>query len=103
MSIGIQEIILISFMALVILGPERLPIVIKNILSFSKKIKRTFNQIKADLEREVNINEITQEIHNEEILRELGEPIEQIKKNTDDIEKFFNKKNDTPNIDKENH
>lgn len=103
MSIGIQEIILISFMALVILGPERLPIVIKNILSFSKKIKRTFNQIKADLEREVNINEITQEIHNEEILRELGEPIEQIKKNTDDIENFFNKKNDTTNIDKENH
>ena len=91
MSIGIQEVILISLMALIILGPERLPLAIKNILSFSKRIKRSFNQIKADLEKEVNINEITQEIHNEQILKELGEPIEQLKKNTADIEKFLNK------------
>ena len=91
MSIGIQEVILISLMALIILGPERLPLAIKNILSFSKRIKRSFNQIKADLEKEVNINEITQEIHNEQILKELGEPVEQLKKNTADIEKFLNK------------
>jgi|TARA_B100002019_G_scaffold202802_1_gene175814 sec-independent protein translocase protein TatB len=91
MSIGIQEVFLISLMALMILGPERLPIALKNILSFSKKIKRSFNKIKADLEREVNINEITQEIHNEQILKELGEPVEQLKKNTADIEKFLNK------------
>lgn len=91
MSIGIQEVFLISLMALMILGPERLPVALKNILSFSKKIKRSFNKIKADLEREVNINEITQEIHNEQILKELGEPVEQLKKNTADIEKFLNK------------
>jgi sec-independent protein translocase protein TatB len=91
MSIGIQEVFLISLMALMILGPERLPIALKNILSFSKKIKRSFNKIKADLEREVNINEMTQEIHNEQILKELGEPVEQLKKNTADIEKFLNK------------
>ena len=91
MSIGIQEVFLISLMALMILGPERLPIALKNILSFSKKIKRSFNKIKVDLEREVNINEITQEIHNEQILKELGEPVEQLKKNTADIEKFLNK------------
>ena len=91
MSIGIQEVFLISLMALMILGPERLPIALKNILSFSKKIKRSFNKIKADLEKEVNINEITQEIHNEQILKELGEPVEQLKKNTADIEKFLNK------------
>jgi sec-independent protein translocase protein TatB len=91
MSIGIQEVFLISLMALMILGPERLPIALKNILSFSKKIKQSFNKIKADLEREVNINEITQEIHNEQILKELGEPVEQLKKNTADIEKFLNK------------
>ena len=102
MNIGIQEIILISIIALVILGPERLPTVIKNILSFSKRARRTFNQIKADLEKEVNINEITQEVHNEEILRELGEPVEQIKKNTNDIKKFFNKKHDSSYMNKEN-
>lgn len=91
MSIGVQEVFLISLMALMILGPERLPIALKNILSFSKKIKQSFNKIKADLEKEVNINEITQEIHNEQILKELGEPVEQLKKNTADIEKFLNK------------
>ena len=89
MSIGIQEVFLISLMALMILGLKDYRS-FKKYPFFFKKIKRSFNKIKADLEREVNINEITQEIHNEQILKELGEPVEQLK-NTADIEKFLNK------------
>ena len=75
-----------------ILGPERLPVALKNILSFQKESNDLSIKSKPTLRKKVNINEITQEIHNEQILKELGEPVEQLKKNTADIEKFLKNK-----------
>lgn len=79
MDIGIQEIFLISVIALVVLGPERLPSTIKTVAVWIGRIKRSFNDIKADIEREINADEIREQIHNENILHQLGEPLDQLK------------------------
>lgn len=79
MDIGVQEILLISVIALIVLGPERLPATVKTVAIWLGKIKRSFNDIKADIEREINADEIRQQIHNENVLHQLGEPLGQLK------------------------
>ena len=86
MDIGIQEILLISVIALIVLGPERLPSTVKTTAVWLGKIKRSFNSIKADIEREINADEIREQIHNENVLHQLGEPIEQLKQTANEFE-----------------
>ena len=81
MDIGLQELFLISVMALIILGPERLPSTMKQIMVWVSKIKNSFNSIKKEFENELNLDGIEQQIHNENILKELGEPLEQLEEN----------------------
>lgn len=81
MDIGLQELFLISVMALIILGPERLPSTMKQIMIWVSKIKNSFNSIKKEFENELNLDGIKQQIHNENILKELGEPLEQLEEN----------------------
>ncbi len=81
MDIGLQELFLISVMALIILGPERLPSTMKQIMIWASKIKNSFNSIKKEFENELDLDGIQQQIHNEKILQELGEPIEQLEEN----------------------
>ena len=81
MDIGLQELFLISVMALIILGPERLPSTMKQIMIWASKIKNSFNSIKKEFENELNLDGIKQQIHNEKILKELGEPLEQLEEN----------------------
>ena len=99
MDIGIQEILLISVIALIVLGPERLPATVKTLAIWLGKIKRSFNDIKADIEREINADEIRQQIHNENVLHQLGEPIEQLKQTE---EAFKNSLNDISTTDSGN-
>ena len=73
MDIGIQEIVFISVIALIVLGPERLPQTIKTLAIWLNRLKRSFNEIKQDLEAEINADEIRAHIHNENVLKDLGE------------------------------
>ncbi len=85
MDIGIQEILLISVLSLLILGPERLPAAIKTVALWIGRIKRSFNDIKTDIEREINADEIRQQIHNENIMHQLGESADQLKQTAETI------------------
>ena len=82
MDIGIQEIFLISFIALIVLGPERLPSAVRTVAVWINRIKRSFNEIKSDIEREVNADEIRQQIHNENIMHELSKTADDINQAT---------------------
>ena len=78
MDIGIQEILLISVIALLVLGPERLPTAIRSIAITINRLKRSFDKLRADIEREIDADQIREQIHNENVLHELGEPVEQL-------------------------
>lgn len=90
MDIGIQEILLISVIALIVLGPERLPSAVRSAAIWIGKIKRSFNDIKNDIEKEINADEIRQQIHNENILHQLGEPIEQLQQTAKEFDSTLN-------------
>lgn len=67
-DIGFSELILIGVVALLVLGPDRLPGAARVAGLWLGRIKRSFNSIKEDVERELGADEIRRELHNEGIL-----------------------------------
>jgi len=72
-DIGFQEILLISVLTLLVLGPERLPETVKTIATWVARIRRNGRKIWVSIENELNTDEIRERIHNESILEDLGE------------------------------
>ena len=71
-DIGFLELLLIGILALLIMGPERLPGAVRTVTLFLSRMRRSFNQIKSEIEREVGADEIKQQIHNETIMESLA-------------------------------
>jgi sec-independent protein translocase protein TatB len=63
-DIGFAELVLIGVVALLVIGPERLPETVRTASFWLNRIRRGFNEIKQ---------EIQQELHNDEVMRELRE------------------------------
>ena len=57
-DIGFTELLLVGLVALVVLGPERLPGAVRTASLWIGRIKRSFNSIKAEVEREIGADEI---------------------------------------------
>lgn len=73
MNIGMQEIFLLSVIALVVLGPERLPTAIRTLALWLNRFRRSFNEMKSAVEREIGADDIRAQIHNDNVMHELGE------------------------------
>jgi sec-independent protein translocase protein TatB len=67
-GISFGELLLISLIALLVLGPERLPGAARTAGLWVGRLKRSFNAIKQDVEREIGADEIRRQLHNENIL-----------------------------------
>ena len=70
-DIGFMELVLISIVALIVIGPERLPGAIRTASLWIGRAKRSFNQVKSEIEKEINSDEIKRQLHNESILSDL--------------------------------
>ncbi len=57
-DIGFSELLLIAVVALVVIGPERLPGVARNVGRFAGRLQRYVNDIKRDFNREIEFEEI---------------------------------------------
>ncbi len=57
-DIGFSEILLVAVVALVVIGPERLPGVARNVGRYAGRLQRYVQDIKRDFNREVEFEEI---------------------------------------------
>lgn len=57
-DIGFSEMLLIAVVALVVIGPERLPAVARNVGQFLGRLQRYVSDVKRDFNREVEFEEI---------------------------------------------
>ena len=57
-DIGFSELLLIAVVALVVIGPERLPGVARSVGRFAGRLQRYVHDIKRDFNREVEFEEI---------------------------------------------
>ncbi|WP_122664771.1 Sec-independent protein translocase protein TatB, partial [Pseudomonas viridiflava] len=67
-GISFSELLLIGLMALLVLGPERLPGAARTAGLWIGRLKRSFNAIKQEVEREIGADEVRRQLHNEHIL-----------------------------------
>jgi sec-independent protein translocase protein TatB len=67
-GVSFQELLLVGLVALLVLGPERLPGAARTAGLWIGRLKRSFNTIKQEVEREIGADEIRRQLHNEHIL-----------------------------------
>ena len=67
-GISFSELLLVGLVALLVLGTERLPGAARTAGLWVGRLKRSFNAIKQEVEREIGADEIRRQLHNEHIL-----------------------------------
>ena len=72
-EIGFPELLVIVFVGLLVVGPEKLPQIIKTLTRSFRAIKSYFMEARSEIEKSVGIDEIRQDLHNEEIMEDLKE------------------------------
>jgi sec-independent protein translocase protein TatB len=70
-QVGFLEIAIILILGLIIIGPKRLPDLIKTILKFYKKVQKQISNLKNDLEEDIGTEEIKKDVFNEMRMEEL--------------------------------
>ena len=68
-EIGFSELLLVGLVALLVFGPERLPGAARTAGLWIGRLRRSFNAIKTEVEREIGADEIRRQLHNEQILQ----------------------------------
>lgn len=77
-DIGFTELLLVGLVALLVFGPERLPGAARTAGLWIGRLRRSFNALKSEVEREIGADEIRRQLHNERILeleREMKQSI----------------------------
>lgn len=72
-EIGFSELLMVAVIGLLVLGPERLPSAVRTTSLWIGRLRRQFNEIRADIEREVGADEIRAQLRNEQIMDQLRE------------------------------
>ena len=57
-DIGFSELVVIALVALIVIGPERLPRVARTVGALLGRAQRYINDVKADIQREVDMSEL---------------------------------------------
>ena len=70
-QIGFLEISLVLILGIIIIGPTRLPLLIKNYIKLYKKIQKKISAFKFDIESEIGTDEIKKDVFNEMRMEEL--------------------------------
>ena len=81
-DIGFAELIVIGVIALLVIGPERLPETVRTASLWLNRIRRGFNDIKR---------EVQQELHNDSVMQELRKAGDELKQDAAAIQQDLKK------------
>lgn len=101
-DIGFWELVLISVVGLVVLGPERLPHAIRSVTRFVGAAKNMANSVKDELSHELKVQELQENLRKaeqmgmEDLSPELKSSVDQLKQAAQDVQRPYAKKSDEP-------
>ena len=72
-EIGFPELLVIIFVGLLVVGPEKLPQILKTLTRSFRTIKSYLMETRSEIEKSVGMDEIRQDLHNKEIMEDLKE------------------------------
>ena len=78
-DIGFPELLIVALVLLLVVGPERLPEVLRTVGRVVGSARRSFDTLKAELEREVGADELRRELHNARIMEDAKRLEEDLK------------------------
>ncbi|PIE39261.1 MAG: twin-arginine translocase subunit TatB [Gammaproteobacteria bacterium] len=80
-DIGFVELVLVGVVALLVIGPERMPGAVRTTMGWVRHIRRSIGDIKTEIE---------QDLHNDKILSELRQAKQDVERGTADITTSLN-------------
>ncbi|MCG9598960.1 Sec-independent protein translocase protein TatB [Vibrio sp. Isolate25] len=100
-DIGFWELVLISVVGLVVLGPERLPHAIRSVSRFVGAAKKMANSVKDELSHELKVQELQENLRKaekmgmEDLSPELKSSVEELKQAAQDVQRPYASKSDS--------
>ncbi|SIO21464.1 Sec-independent protein translocase protein TatB [Salinivibrio sp. ES.052] len=94
-DIGFWELVLIAIIGLVVLGPERLPVAIRNISRWVGAAKRMAGSVRDELEQELKLKELQDNLHKAEqagmkdLSPELQESVDTLRQRAADVQRPY--------------
>ena len=74
-DIGFAELLLVGVVGLLVVGPEQLPGAVRAVLAWTNRFRRSFDQIRTEVRRE---------LHNDEIMQKLKAESQQLEQQVRD-------------------
>ncbi|MBM4203174.1 MAG: twin-arginine translocase subunit TatB [Gammaproteobacteria bacterium] len=80
-DISFSELILVAIVMLLVIGPDKLPETLRTLGLWLGRLRRSFTSVKSEIEREIGMDDVRRQLHNEAIMDEMKR-IEREVKNT---------------------
>ena len=81
-DIGFAELLLIGVVGLLVVGPEQLPGAVRTVMAWVNRFRRSFDQIRAEVRRE---------LHNDEIMQKLKAESQELERQVRDSTESFDR------------
>ena len=65
LNLGMSELLVFSIIAVIVLGPDKLPTAIRSVIKWYRQIKMLITNVQRDIERELEISEIRETMEKE--------------------------------------
>lgn len=98
---GMWELLVVAIVGLIVLGPERLPVAIRTVSTWIRKIKTMANHISAEVSEELRVHELHQNLKKAEqqnmsdISPELQESVAQLQRAAQSVTRSYEKADST--------
>jgi sec-independent protein translocase protein TatB len=89
-DIGFPELVLVAIVGLLVIGPERLPEALRTLGLWLGRMRRSFTAVKNEIEKEIGMDEVRRQLHNEAIMEEMKRIESEVKATASDVHKTMN-------------
>jgi len=87
-DIGFTELIIVTIVTLLVVGPERLPETIKTATVWLSRARAMLSDAKETIKTEIGIDEIQQNLHNDKVLGELKQAQQKLNQSLNSARSF---------------
>lgn len=89
-DIGFPELVLVAIVGLLVIGPERLPEALRTLGLWLGRMRRSFTAVKSEIEKEIGMDEVRRQLHNEAIMEEMKRIENEVRSTASDVRSTIN-------------
>ena len=84
-DIGLPEFFIAAVVALLVLGPDRLPAALRTLGLWVGRLRRSYYNVKTEIEREIGMDEVRRQLHNEQVMEDVRRVEREVRSIGDDL------------------